>query len=176
MKKRIILTSLGLAGFLSFLLLGDAGSGADTVGVSPGPDEEVTRNPAALISPTLKAGQLSVYGVKLGAASDSIPGDAGVTAVGVPERSQDTIYVGHNVRYYANDKKIYRITVMGDLVKQLATYDGARLQMAMGKADESVESSSGEDTRLSFFGRRLRYTIHAYKSLSLVTEVDLYAP
>jgi len=80
------------------------------------------------------------------------------------------------VRYYANDKKIYRITVMGDLVKQLATYDGARLQMAMGKADESVESSSGEDTRLSFFGRRLRYTIHAYKSLSLVTEVDLYAP
>jgi hypothetical protein len=102
--------------------------------------------------------------------------DAGVTATGVPERPQDMIYVGRNVWYYANDRKIYRITVIGDLAKQLPTYDAARLQMAMGKADEAVESPSAQDTRLSFFGRHVRYTVHAYRSLSLVTEVDLYAP
>ena len=102
--------------------------------------------------------------------------DAGVTPNGVPERSQDTIYVGRNARYYANDGRIYRITIMGDLARGLPTYDVTRLQVAMGKADEAVESSAGEDTHLGFFARHVRYTVHAYRSVSLVTEVDLYAP
>jgi hypothetical protein len=186
MKTKIMLTGLGLVAIVSALLLGDGGSGASGAGeggslehvptLAPPTEKDVAKNPAMLISPTLRAGELSVYGVKLGASSDSIPGEAGVTANGVPERSQDTTYIGRSVRYYANDKKIYRITVMGDLVKQLPTYDAARLQMAMGKADESVESPADEDTRLSFFGRHVRYTVHAYRNLSLVTEVDLYAP
>jgi hypothetical protein len=176
MKTKIVLMGLGLAAVLSLLLLGDGSAGARAAGEGGAGERDVAKNPAMLISPTVKADELSVYGIRLGASADSIPGDAGVTAAGVPERSQDTIYDGRNVRYYANNKKIYRITVMGDLVKQLPTYDAARLQMAMGKADESIESSSGEDTRLSFFGRHVRYAVHAYRNLSLVTEVDLYAP
>src|ERR1035437_4645984 len=105
-----------------------------------------------------------------------MPGEAGLATMEVQERPQDTIYTGRNVRYYANDKKIYRITVIGDLTKQLPTYDAARLQMALGKADEAVEIRNGEDTRLSFFDRHVRYTVHAYRNLTLVTEVDLYAP
>ena len=176
MRTKIVLTGLGLVAVLCGLLLGDGGTVASGAGERGAEEKEVSKNPAALISPTLKAGDLSVYGLKLGAATDKIPGDAGATAMGIPERSQDTIYVGPNVRYYANDGKIYRITITGDLAKQLPTYDAARLQMAMGKADEAVESPSGSDTRLSFFARHVRYTVHAFRNLSLVTEVDLYAP
>ena len=176
MKTKIMLTCLSLLAVLGGLLLGDVGTSASAPAERPAVVKEVTKNPAILISPTLKVGELSVYGVRLGASDENMPGDAGLSTMGIPERSQDTIYVGRDVRYYANDKKIYRITVTGDLARQLPTYDAARLQMALGKADEAVESPSGGETRLSFFARHVRYTVHTYPRLSLVTEVDLYAP
>jgi hypothetical protein len=176
MKTKILLTGLGLVVVLGGLLVGDWGSRARGAGDREAAPREVTKDPAILISPTIKAGELSVYGLRLGDSTEKMPGDAGVSAMEVPERPQDMIYVGRNVRYYANDKRIYRITVTGDLVKRLPTYDAARLQMAMGKADESVEIPADEDTRLSYFARHVRYTVHAFRTLSLVTEVDLYAP
>jgi len=166
----------GLVALLCGLLRGDGGTGASGPAEPVAAEKELTKNPVLLISPALKAGELSVYGVKLGAATDKMPVDAGAIGMGVPERPQDAVHVGRNVRYYANDKKIYRITVMGDLTRQLPTYDAARLQMALGKADEVAESPSGEDTHLSFFARRVQYTVHAYRSVSVVAEVDLYAP
>ena len=171
-----MLSGLGLAVVLGGLLVGDWGCRARGAGDRGAAPIEVTKNPEVLVLPTLKAGEVSVYGLKLGDPTDKMPGDAGVSAMEVPERPQDMIYVGRNVRYYANDKRIYRITVTGDLIKRLPTYDAARLQMAMGKADESVESPADEDTRLSYFGRHVRYTVHAFRTLSLVIEVDLYAP
>ncbi len=176
MRTKIVLTGLGFVAVLVGLLLCGGGNRARGAGESGAGEKEVTKDPAMLISATLDAGELCVYGLKLGDAADKMPGDAGVSATDVPERSQDTIYVGRNVRYYANDKKIYRITVTGDLARKLPTYDAARLQMAMGKADESVENQDGQNTRLSYFGRHVRYTVHAFRNLSLVTEVDLYAP
>jgi hypothetical protein len=176
MRTKIMLTGLGLAAVMGWLLMGDVGARASGTDDRGDDAKEVTKNPAMLISPGLRVGELSVYGVRLGDSTDRIPGDAGVTATAVPERSQDTIYVGRNVRYYANDKRIYRITVMGDLANQLPTYDAARLQMAMGKADEAVERPTGDNMLLSFFALHVRYTVHGYRSLSLVTEVDLYAP
>ena len=176
MKTKIMLTGLGLAAVLGVLLLSGWGARASGAGDRGAEPKEVTKDPSILISPTMKVGELSVYGLKLGDPTDKMPGDAGVSATEVPERPQDTIFAGRNVRYYANDKRIYRIAITGDLVKQLPTYDAARLQMAMGKADESVENLEAENTRLSYFGRHVRYTVHAFQSMSLVTEVDLYAP
>lgn len=172
MKTKILLMALGLVAAMAAVILAE---GKDAGGEGGAQETEITKNPAALLS-NVKAGEMSVYGVRLGDPVEKIPGSAGVTGIGVPERSQDTIYTGHNVRYYANDKKIYRITILDDLARQLPTYDAARLQMALGKADEVVESPAGENTRLSFFARHVRFTVHAYRSLSLVTEVDLYAP
>lgn len=176
MRPTIMLTVLGLLAIVAAALPGDRGAIAGPAGERVAQDKEVTRNPAILISPTLKTGELTVYGLKLGSSTDAMPNDAGVSAVGIPERPQDMVYVGRNVRYYANDRKIYRITIMGDLAKQLPTYDAARLQMTMGKADEAIESPAEQDTRLSFFSRHVRYTVHSFRALSLVTEVDIYAP
>lgn len=176
MRTTITLTGLGLVAVLGWVLLGGGGTGVSQAGQPAAQGREVTKNPAMLIAPTLKVGELSVYGVKLGAAADALPSEAGVSAEGIPERPQDMIYVGRNVRYYANDGRIYRITITGDLAKQLPTYDAARLQMTMGRADEVIQSPTGEDTRLSFFARHVRYTVHAFTNLSLVTEVDIYAP
>jgi hypothetical protein len=170
MKTKIMLAALGLVAVFGGRLLGDGGEGAAADG------REVTKNPALLVSPSLSAGELRVYGVKLGDAPDKIGVDAGVTSNGVPERPQDTIYVGRNARYYAHDGRIYRITVMGELARDLPTYDATRLQVAMGKADDITEITSSEDLRLSFFARHVRYTVHAYRSISLVSEVDLYEP
>jgi hypothetical protein len=176
MKTKIMLTGLGLVAVLGGVLLIGGGAGASRAGERAGEDREVSKNPALLVSPNVRVGELTVYGVKLGASTDTLGNEAGVTAVGIPERPQDMIYVGRNVRYYANDRKIYRITVIGELAKQLPTYDAARLQMAMGRADEVVERPTAEDTCLSFFARHVRYTVHAFRTLTLVTEVDLYAP
>ena len=176
MRTTITLTGLAVLAVLGWVLLGGGGTGVSQAGQPAAQDKEVSKNPALLISPTLKAGELSVYGVKLGAAAASLPSEAGVSAEGIPDRQQDMIYVGRNVRYYANDGKIYRISIMGDLAKQLPPYDAARLQIALGKADETIESPTGEDARLSFFARHVRYTVHAYRSISLVSEVDLYEP
>jgi hypothetical protein len=171
MKTKIMLAALGLVAVLGGRLLGDGGNGG---GAADG--RELTKNPSLLVSPSLNADELTVYGVRLGDSPDKIGVDAGVTPSGVPERSQDTIYTGRNVRYYANDGRIYRITIMGDLARGLPTYDATRLQVAMGKADEILENASSEDTRLSFFAKHVRYTVHAYRSISLVSEVDLYEP
>ncbi len=173
MKTKIMLIVAGLVAAMAAVMVAE-GQGAGGEGGAQ--ETEVTKNPAVLVSPSFKAGEASVYGVRLGDSVDKIPSEAGVTAMGVPERAQDTVYAGRSVRYYANDKKIYCIAVIGDLAKQLPTYDAARLQMALGKADESIELLAGEDTRLSFFARHVRYTVHAHRVLSLVTEVDLYAP
>lgn len=174
MKTKVLLIALVLAAILSGRLVGDGGNGGTGAGERPAEGKDVAKNPALLISSTLNPDELSVYGVGLGASPDKISLDAGVTPTGVPERPQDTIYVGRNVRYYANGGRIYRISISGDLAKLLPTYDAARLQMALGKADEVVEI--GENTRLSFFARHVRYTVHAYRDLSVVTEVDLYVP
>jgi len=139
-------------------------------------DMEVTTRPAVLISPAVKIGELSVYGVKLGDSVDRIPNNAAVSAQDVPERPQDVVYAGRDVRFYAFQKRIYRIRIQGDLAKQIPTYDSDRLQVAFGKADEVSEASSGKDTYVSFFSRHLRYTVHRRRTLSFVTEVDLYAP
>jgi hypothetical protein len=169
---KIMIAGLVLAGAaVGGLLLGADGGGA----TSAPEEKDVAKNPAALILPSTKVDDVSVYGVKLGDSVDKIPGNVGVTQVGVPDRPQDAIYTGRNVSYYACDGKIYRIKVLGDIAKQLPTYDAARLQMALGKADETAESRNGEDTRLTYFGRRLQYTVHAFRALSVVTEVDLYA-
>ena len=117
MRTKIVLTGLGLVAIVVGLLLCGGGTRARGAGEPRADDKEVAKDPATLISPTLKAGEVSVYGLKLGDPTDKMPGDAGVSVTDVPERSQDTIYVGRNVRYYANDKRIYRITVTGDLVK-----------------------------------------------------------
>ncbi|MFB3890460.1 MAG: hypothetical protein ACE15C_00410 [Phycisphaerae bacterium] len=137
---------------------------------------ELTKNPAAVVSPAAKAGELTVYGVKLGDAADKIPNTAAVSAQSVPERPQDVVHMGRDVSYYAFQGKIYRIRIQGDLANQIPTYDADRLQVALGKADDILRSASGEDTRLSFIARHLRFTVHSFRMLSVIAEVDLYAP
>jgi hypothetical protein len=169
---KIMIAGLVLAGAaVGGLLLGADGGGAT---VQP-EEKDVAKNPSALISPSTKVNDVSVYGLKLGDSVDKIPGNLGLTQLGIPERPRDAIYAGRNVAYYACDGKIYRIKVLGDIAKQLPTYDAARLQMALGKADEAAESRDGDDTRLTYFGRRVQYTVHRFRALSVVTEVDLYA-
>ena len=170
---KITIIGLVLAGVaVGGLLLGADGGGA----TRPAEEQDIAKNPAALVSPSTKVNDVNVFGVKLGDPVDKIPSNAGVTQMGVPERPQDAIYTGRNVSYFACDGKIYRIKVHGDLAKHLPTYDAARLQMALGKADEVIEGRNGEDTRLTYFGRRLQFTVHAFRALAVITEVDLYAP
>jgi hypothetical protein len=148
--------------------------GADSP--APAAENEVTKNPALLVSPAAKAAELTFYGVKLGDAADKIPNNAAVTAQGVPERTQDVVYSGRDVCFYAFGGKIYRIRVQGDLAKQIPTYDVARLQVALGKADDVTQVLAGQETYVSFFARHVRYTVHHFRTLSVVSEVDLYAP
>lgn len=167
------IAGLALAGLaFSGLLLGAGGT--ETAGGAG--ETDVAKNPALLISPSVKISQVSVHGVKLGDPIEKLAKNLAFTRQDIPERPQDTIYAGRDTWYFANEGKIYRIRVVGEIAKQIPTYDAARLQMALGKADEVAEGRSGEDTRVSFFGRRVQYTVHAFRTLSVVTEVDLYAP
>ena len=173
MKKTIASGIVALAVLLGLLLTMGQG---DTPTPAPAPAMEVTKEPALLVTPAAKVGDLTFYVVKLGDAADKIPNIAAVSTEGVQERTKDIVYAGRDVTFYAFDGKIYRINVHGDLLKQLPTYDATRLQVALGKADDITQSRLGEDTYLSFFGRHVRYTVHHFRMLSVVTEVDLYAP
>jgi hypothetical protein len=151
----------------SFLL------GADTERIS---STEVTKNPALLVSSTAKVSELTVYGVKLGDSIDNIPGNAGVTRQPLEARPQDAVYTGANVWYFAHDGRIYRIKVLGEIVQQLPPYDSTRLQIALGKADESIQNENATAMRLSFFARHVAYVVHEARDLPVLTEADLYAP
>jgi hypothetical protein len=137
---------------------------------------EITKNPALLVSPAMKAGEVTVHGVKLGDAIDKIPTNLVNTREDIPERPQDIIFVGTDASYFAHAGKVYRIRIAGDLLKQVPTYDAVRLQVAMGKADDIAQSPSGEEARLNFYARHVLYTVHAYRALAVVVAVDLYAP
>jgi hypothetical protein len=171
MKTSIASVAIVLAAFCCMLFAAD---GTESAGGDAG--KEVTKNPSLLISPGVKVGELSVYGVKLGDPVDKIPGSAGLTKQGVPQRPDDAVYIGRDVCFYAFQGKIYRIKVLGDLARQIPPYDADRLQMALGKADQIDAPSSAGETNVSFFGRRLRYAVHDFEILSVVTEVDMYMP
>src|ERR1035437_6846581 len=100
MKTQAWLMGLGFLAVLGGLYLADGGVGASGAAERTADDKEVTKDPAILLSPTMKAGEVSVYGIRLGDSTDKLPSDGSVTAVGVPDRSQDSIYVGRNVKYY----------------------------------------------------------------------------
>ena len=159
-------TATLVVALLSLLLLG-----ADAA-----EDNEVTKNPGLLVLPTARVSDLTVYGVKLGDGVDKIPASAGVTRQPLQSRPQDAVYSGANVWYYAHDGIIYRIKVHGEVAKQMPPYDTARLQMALGKADESITDADSSTTCLRFFARHIQYTVHNRLTLPVVTSVDLYAP
>jgi hypothetical protein len=171
MKTMIAGALLAMAAIGGLLLSADGNQGG-----GGGGDMEVTKNPAILVSPSMKAGDVTVHGVRLGDPVAKIANDPAFRREDVSERPQDIVYVGADAAFYAYAGKVYRITVMGDLAKQIPTYDAVRLQMALGKADDVGQSASGEEARLNFYARRVQYTTRAFRVLSVVVAVDLYAP
>jgi len=165
-------------------LLG-AGAGAPAGGSAPtskAAAAEVSQNPSLLIAPGTgpRAADLTVYGVRLGDPVDKLEGNPAFARQPARERSQDLLYTGRDAWFFATEGKIYRIKVRGEIVRRMPAYNAARLQVAMGKADEVVETRGEEgrpaETRVSFFARRVEYMVRGDRNDSVVTEVDLYAP
>ena len=155
-------TSVAVVLLASGLLMA-ADAGADV-------EMDVAKNPSVLLLPP-KAGDLEVYGVKLGDAVERIPVAAGATRR-PGDRPQDALYVGPNVTYYAHEGKIYQINVHGDIIKAMPPYNATRLQMKLGKADDIRDPETGV-LYLTYFGNRLGFTFVGSKN---VASVDLYAP
>ena len=164
----LVLGSLAVGGLMVAARGAPAGGGAGAA--------EVASNPAALVSPSVKVGELSVHGVKLGDSTDKIAKDPAFTRQDISDRPKDTLYAGREACYYAYEGRIYRITVLGELARRIPTYDGIRLQMAMGKADQVVAGRTDDESRLCFYARHIEYTVRSYPVLSVVTEVNLYDP
>lgn len=149
------------------LLLGGLllGAGAEQIG-----DPDLVKNPAAFLA-SPQAGDLEVYGVKLGDAVEKIPLTAGANRRPA-DRPQDTLYVGPNVTYFAHEGRIYQIRVYGEIIKAMPPYNATRLQMKLGQADDVSPPEDGV-TYLTYFHRRLGFTFVGSKNISAV---DLYSP
>jgi hypothetical protein len=137
---------------------------------------EVSRRPSLLVSPAIRVGDLTVHGIRLGDPVEKLDGNPAFTRQDVPERPQDIFYTGRDAWCFATEGTIYRIRVRGEIVRKMPAYNAARLQVALGKADAVTESRDGEEKIVSFFARRVEYTVRADRGGSVVTDVDLYAP
>ena len=145
---------------------GAAGGGGAAAG-----EMEVTKDSNLLLATKLPVANLTVYGVKLGDSIEKIPAAAGVTRQ-TTERQQDEVFTGRNVSYFANEGKIYRIRVHGELTEAMPPYDYTRLQMLLGKADEAATPETNVIS-LTYFARRVRFM---FRDVHNVSSVDFYAP
>ncbi|MEI8195802.1 MAG: hypothetical protein WCI73_07835 [Phycisphaerae bacterium] len=147
---------------VSGLLLGAEGGGAEAT--------DVAKNPSLLLA-SAKAGDLEVYGVKLGDTIDKITASAG-TNRHATDRPEDVHFTGPNVTYYSHQGRIYQIKVFGDITKALPPYGVARLQIKLGKADEVYQPEAGV-TCLIYLKSRMQFT---FAGTGSVAAVDLYEP
>ena len=173
---KMAMAAVGLAVAVTVLVLsglpapaGAAGGGEKAA--AAGGETEVTKDSNLLLTAKLPVANLTVYGVKLGDSIEKIPAVAGVTRQ-TTERQQDEVFTGRNVSYYANEGKIYRIRVHGELTEAMPPYDYTRLQMLLGKADEAATPETNVIS-LTYFARRARFVFHASQTVS---SVDFYAP
>jgi hypothetical protein len=138
---------------------------------------EVTENPALLVTPGIKAADLTVYGAKLGDSIDKIDPRAGVVKKPA-ENAPEIIYcTGRDVSYLVYKDKIVQIILNETLLTHLPPFDPTRLQVALGKADQIETVTDTPATLLSFLTLQLQFTIAGTTPLrSRITSITLYAP